>query len=46
MLPWGWRNEVRRIERVSRWDMDLVFIGLTVLFFALSGWLISALEKL
>ena len=27
-------------------EMDLLFIGLTILFFALSGWLISLLEKL
>ena len=27
-------------------DMDLIFVGITVLFFAVSGWLLSSLEKL
>lgn len=26
--------------------MDLLFVALTILFFAVSGWLVSSLEKL
>ena len=32
--------------RIEGGDMDLVFVGITVLFFVVSGWLVSALEKL
>jgi hypothetical protein len=35
-----------RFSGSTRGDMDLIFVAIIVLFFAVSGWLISALEKL
>jgi hypothetical protein len=42
----GGHKKIQRIEQASRWHMDLIFIGIIVLFFAISERLISALEKL
>jgi hypothetical protein len=42
----GRRTTLQRIEYASSDDMDLIFIGIIVLFFAISGWLVLSLDKL
>jgi hypothetical protein len=46
MLLRRWIEKARESNTLRGGDMDLMFVGITILFFAISGWLISALEKL
>jgi hypothetical protein len=40
------RQGVDRNQDVVEDDMDLLFVVFTILFFAVSGWLVLLLEKL
>jgi hypothetical protein len=40
------RQGVDRNQDFVEDDMDLLFVVFTILFFAVSGWLVSSLEKL